>query len=175
MAAALRLMAEQEEPILAAVCALGPPLVHFPDNLSSDNLTGYYDTHMAGVHRHRLSRLHAAGIKAAVHLDGTVRGLLPKLVDVGFDAVEALTPAPAGDLEIEEIAQLTGSGATILWGGVPGIMFAPPYTWPDMEAHIRRLVEAWGGRPFVVGVADQVPPDGDIRFCRRIGDMLLHM
>jgi len=175
VAEALRLMAEQEEPILDAVCELGPPLVHFPDNLSSDNLTSYYDTHMAGVHRHRLSRLHAAGIRAAVHLDGTIRGLLPRLVAIGFDAVEALTPAPAGDMEIKEIEQMAGSDSVILWGGAPGIMFAPPYTWTDMETHIRRLVDGWGGRPFVVGVADQVPPDGDIRFCRRIGDMLQHM
>lgn len=35
---ALRIMEEQEAPILGAVCELAPPLVHFPDNLSSDNL-----------------------------------------------------------------------------------------------------------------------------------------
>ena len=172
VAEALRLMEEQEEPILDAVCDLRPPLVHFPDNLSSENLTNYYRGYMAETHGDRLSRLHAAGVKAAVHLDGTVRGLLSKLVDVGFDAVEALTPAPAGDLEIEEIQQMTESNTVILWGGIPGIMFASPYTWREMEAHVQRLLESWGKRPFVVGVADQVPPDGDISFCRRIAEML---
>ena len=29
-------MEDQEGPILDAVCELAPPLVHFPDNLSSD-------------------------------------------------------------------------------------------------------------------------------------------
>jgi hypothetical protein len=60
----------------------------------------------------------------------------------------------------------------ILWGGVPGVMFAPPYTWNQMEAHVRRLVDCWQGRPFVVGVADQVPPDGNIAFCRKIAQVL---
>ena len=35
-----------------------------------------------------------AGVRAAVHLDGEVRGLLPRLAEVGFDAVESITPAP---------------------------------------------------------------------------------
>ena len=58
---------------------------------------------MAGGHRRRIERLHAAGVKCAVHLDGTVKGLLPKLIGSGFDAIEALTPKPGGDLDVEEI------------------------------------------------------------------------
>ena len=171
----LRLMAEQEEPIIEAVCELKPPLVHFADNLSSNNLTSYYDCYMRAAHAERLERLHAAGVKAAVHLDGTVRGLLSKLVEVGFDAVEALTPLPAGDLSLDEIQRVAGSDKVILWGGVPGAMFAGPYRWSDMEEHVQKLLDCWGERPFVVGVADQVPPDGDISFCPRIAEILEHV
>jgi len=172
VAEALRLMEEQEEPVIEAVCKLAPPLVHFPDNLSSDSSTSLYDDYMAAGHRRRIERLHAAGVRCAVHLDGRVKGLLPKLVRSGFDAVEALTPKPAGDLEIEEIRDLAGSETLILWGGVPGIMFAPPYTWPQMESYVRRLMECWKDRPFIMGVADQVPPDGDIEFCRKIARVI---
>jgi hypothetical protein len=168
----LALMEEQESPILDAVCAAAPPLVHFADNLSSDNLAGLYDRHLAPVHRRRLARLHAAGVKAAVHLDGQVRGLLPKLAAVGFDAVEALTPQPAGDVAVEDLRALAASDHVILWGGVPGVMFAPPFTWADMESHVRQLLSAWRGTRFVVGVADQVPPDGDITYCPRITDLI---
>jgi len=172
VAAALRLMEEQEAPILDALCQVRPRLVHFPDNLSSDNLAGYYNKYMAGAHTRRISRLHEAGIRAAVHLDGAVRGLLPKLVHAGFDAIEALTPYPGGDLTSQEIAHLAGSDIVILWGGIPGILFAPPFTWEDMSAHLRRLLSDWQGRPFVLGVADQVPPNGNIDFCKRIADSL---
>ena len=169
---ALNLMEQQEAPVLDAVCRRCPPLVHFPDNLSSDNLTGYYDEHMRERHLARLDRLHAVGIRAAIHLDGTVRGLLPKLADAGFDAVEALTPKPAGDLSVEEIDELVAGRDTILWGGVPGAMFAGSYRSPAMEEHVRHVLQTWGHRRFVLGVADQVPPDGDIELCRGIADIV---
>ena len=170
--AALRLMGEQEEPILDAVCRESPSLVHFADNLSSDTLTGLYDEYLAPVHAYRLDRLHAVGTRCAVHMDGIVRGLLPKLAEVGFDAVEALTPKPAGDLDVADMPEVAGSEKLVLWGGVPGIMFSAPYTWPDMEAHVRHVLAAWGDRPFILGVADQVPPDGDISFCQRIAELV---
>jgi hypothetical protein len=166
------LIEAQQEPILDAVCRLAPPVVHFADNLSSDNFTSLYDDFMAPGHRHRLAKLHAAGVKAAVHLDGAIRGLLPKLAAVGFDAVEALTPKPVGDVGLDEMRAVAGSDRLILWGGVPGAMFAPPYTWADMQAHMEQLLKHWGNTPFIIGVADQVPPDGDITFCRKIAEML---
>jgi Uroporphyrinogen decarboxylase (URO-D) len=166
------MMEAQEAPILAAVSEVAPPLVHFADNLSSDNLAGYYDRFMAGPHRRRLEKLHAAGVACAVHLDGTVAGLLPKLAAVGFDAIEALTPFPAGDLRVEEMRAAAGNDAVVLWGGVPGVMFSPPFTWQDMEGHVRRLLDAWRGERFIVGVADQVPPDGNIDYCRRIAELI---
>ncbi len=174
VARAMALLEAQEAPVLEAVCEAAPPLVHFPDNLSSDNLTGFYDEYLAPTHRRRLSKLHAAGVKAAVHLDGTVAGLLPKLVASGFDAVEALTPQPAGDLDVAAMRALAGNEQVILWGGVPGVMFAPPYTWDDMRRHVERVLEIWQGQRFVLGVADQVPPDGDIAFVNRIAEMLHH-
>jgi len=169
---ALDMIEAEQQVILDAVCELAPPLVHFPDNLSSDNLTSYYDDHMRDRHRRRIKQLHSAGTKCAVHLDGTTRGLLPKLVESGFDAIEALTPAPAGDLTAAEMQDCAGSDSVILWGGAPGVLFSAPYKWDDMEAHVQGVLETWKGRPFVLGVADQVPPDGDISFCRKIADML---
>jgi hypothetical protein len=165
-------MTAQEDPIIDAVCAARPPLLHFADNLSSDNVGSLYDEWLAPMHRRWLAKLHAAGVATTVHLDGTVRGLLPKLTALGFNAIEALTPQPVGDVGLEEMRAVAGNDRVILWGGVPGAMFAPPYTWADMEAHIQRLLDAWSGTPFIIGVADQVPPDGDITFCRKIADMI---
>ncbi len=44
---AFQLMDEQEAPILDAVRRLAPPLVHFADNLSSENMAGLYDRYLA--------------------------------------------------------------------------------------------------------------------------------
>ena len=112
------------------------------------------------------------GVSCAVHLDGTLKGLLPRLAANGFDAIEALTPQPAGDLDVEVLRACANNQRVILWGGIPGVMFAPPYAWSDMQAHVRRVLRAWRGTPFILGVADQVPPDGNIDFCRRIAEMI---
>jgi hypothetical protein len=130
---------------------------------------------MGPAHRRRIERLHAAGIRCAVHLDGTVRGLLPKLAAAGFDAIEAVTPQPAGDLDVGEMRAVAADDRIILWGGVPGVMFAPPFTWRDMEVHVAHVLESWRGQRCILGVADQVPPDGDIAFCRKIAEMVGEM
>jgi len=168
----LALLEAGERPLVDSLCADPPPLVHFPDNLTSDTFTPLFGPFMDGPYRRRLARLHAAGIAAAVHLDGRVRGLLPLLAATGIDAIEAVTPEPAGDASPADMRTLAANAHVILWGGVPGVMFAPPFTWRDMERHIGALLDAWQGSRFVVGVADQVPPDGDISLCSRISDML---
>jgi hypothetical protein len=117
--------------------------------------------------------LHAAGQFAVVHLDGTVRGLLPALAACGFDGIEAITPVPVGDVAIEELRNLTGHERTILWGGLPGAMFCSPWTATDIQAQTRRWLNALGndGR-LIVGSADQVPPDGEIELCRVVVDTI---
>ena len=37
---------------------------------------------------------------------------------------------------------------------------------------MRQLIDCWQGRPFIVSVADQIPPDGNIDFCRKIAEMV---
>jgi len=71
-----------------------------------------------------------------------------------------------------EMRAIAEGDTAILWGGVPGIMFAPPYSWEQMQSHVLQLMDCWGQRPFIVGVADQVPPDGDIQFCRKISQLI---
>lgn len=171
---ALRLMTAQEQPVLEAVAELKPPLVHFPDNLSSDSLTSFFGAHMAGRYRQRLDFLHAAGVRCAVHLDGMVRGLLPRLAAVGFDVVEALTPKPSGDVAVTDMRALSANDRVILWGGVPGAMFVPPFTWDDVQQHVQTLLASWASGPFILGVGDQVPPDGNLDFVRKISDLIRH-
>ena len=169
---ALALMMAQEQPVLEAVAELKLPLLIFPDNLSSDNLTTFFDEHMAARYRQQLDFLHAAGVRCAVHLDGRVRGLLHRLAAVGFDVVEALTPKPAGDVAVADMRALAANNRVILWGGVPGPMFAPPFTWNDVQQHVETLLAAWADTPFILGVGDQVPPDGDLDFVRKIADLI---
>ena len=88
--------------------------------------------------------------------------MLQKLCSLGIDAVEAVTPLPVGDMSVAAMRDAAAASRTVLWGGVPGAMFAQPYDSVAMERHIYEVLEAWSSTPFILGVADQVPPDGDI-------------
>ena len=128
---------------------------------------------MREYYERRLKQVHDAGKYAVTHLDGAVRGLLPKLAEVGFDGVEAITTGPVGDVEIEELRELCGEHDIIIWGGVPGAMFSPPWTAEQIRDNtIRLLDELAPDNRLIVGSADQVPPDGDIGFCRLIADTI---
>lgn len=168
----LTLFKQQEKPIIEAVCETAPPLVHFADNVTSDFYTYFFDKYMADFYQKRLDILHSAGVSCAVHLDGTVRGMLPKLASFGFDAIKALTPVPGGYVPFEKMRELAGNDNVILWGAVPGTMFCEPYTWKDMEKHVEKVLSAWKRQRFVLGVADQVPANGDIEICRKISEMI---
>ncbi len=155
--------------LLASPCEL----VHFCDNLDSSASTPYFDSLMREYYEKRLSQVHRAGKYAVVHLDGRVRGLLPRLGACGFDGVESITPQPVGDAAMEELRSLAGGEATVLWGGVPGAMFCPPWTADDVRRHLHRLLDCLGrdGR-LIVGSADQIPPNGNLDYCRMIADII---
>jgi hypothetical protein len=148
-------------------------LVHFCDNLDSSASTPFFEDLMREYYQRRLAQLHAAGKHAVVHLDGRVWGLLPLLASSGFDGVEAITPAPVGDVEIEDLRGVAANQETVLWGGIPGAMFCAPWTREQVRAHTRRLLQCLGGKNrLVVGSADQVPPDGNLDYCRTIAEVI---
>jgi hypothetical protein len=157
------------EALVASPCQL----VHFCDNLDSSASTPFFDRWMREYYEKRVAQLHRAGKFAVVHLDGRVRGLLPRLAGCGFDAVESITPAPVGDVKIEELRAVAGNGSTIIWGGVPGAMFCTPWGANDVRRQTKQLLQSLGadGR-LIVGSADQIPPNGDTSFCRLIADIV---
>lgn len=164
-------MDEQMELVLEEVCKAEPLLIHFAENMSSDNFGGYFEPYLKSRYKHCIEKLTAAGIKTAIHLDGKIEPLLARFAETGFDAVEALTPSPFGDVSVAEMRKSCGSDKLTLWGGVPGAMFSG-HSWEELENHVKHLLECWRGTPHVVGVADQVPPNGNIDYCRRITEMI---
>lgn len=65
-----------------------------------------------------------------------------------------------------------GKAVMMISSELPGILFAPPYTWEVVEAHLEKVHQAWQGTPFVLGVADQIPPDDDAGYCTRIAEIV---
>jgi hypothetical protein len=149
-------------------------LIHFADNLTGLTFAGWWDKYLAEYYTRRVSELHAAGKYCASHLDGTLSGMIGRMARTGLDAIESITPAPVGDMALEEVDRELEGFDTIMWGGVPGAMFAKPFTWPQVKAQVDTMLKLHQkGRRIIIASADQVPPDGDIGLVRQIGEYLL--
>ena len=144
-----------------------------PENLSSEMIgTAYYREHLRPYEARWISRIRAAGKLSFIHMDGTLRGLLTDVAGTGFDVLEALTPAPSGDMTMADIAS-TLPARTIAWGGLPGVMFTPLVSESAFERHVRETLEVMTERPrCVLGVADQVPPDGTWERVRKVAALV---
>jgi uroporphyrinogen-III decarboxylase len=107
-----------------------------------------------------------------LHNDGTLRGTLEKLAGAGVDCVDSVVPMPVGDVAVADLRGLAGDDILLL-GGLPGAMFAPPFTAQDIETHVREIIRHHkdSGR-FMFGVADQVPPNGDLALVRLVADLV---
>jgi len=147
----------------AAAVAVGCPAdaAMIPENLSSEVVgKRFYAAWVEPWERRWVERIRQAGKTSFIHMDGSLRGLIREVAATGFDVLEALTPAPVGDLGIEEWASWAGRAGTVLWGGVPGSYFTAVVSDREFDRHVRAVLEVMRGEPrYVLGVADQVPPD----------------
>lgn len=161
---------------IAAQIALDGPaeVLMIPENLSSEMVgPDLFKLYMSGYQTEWTTRIREAGKYSFIHIDGTLSGLLKQEASVGFTVLEALTPYPVGDVKFEDIEALAGDSTSILWGGVPGSYFTDCVDDEEFERHIRYLLSIMVKKPrFVLGVADQVPPDGLERRVRRVAELV---
>lgn len=148
------------------------PYVMINENLSAETMGGYFDEFIGPYLSRRMEGLHAHGKKALLHNDGTLRGTLDKLGATGVDCVDSVVPKPVGDVAVADLRSLAGNEILLL-GGLPGAMFAPPFTARDMERHVREILRRHKeSGTFMLGVADQVPPNGDIQLVKLVADLI---
>ncbi|MFA5292309.1 MAG: hypothetical protein WC496_04655 [Phycisphaerae bacterium] len=160
----------------AAEIALASPaeVLMIPENLSSEVVgPKFFDSFMKDYHTHWTSRIKAAVKYSYIHLDGTLKGLLRQVCQAGFSVIEAMTPAPVGDLAIGDWAKYAQGTNAILWGGVPGIYFTEHVGDDEFDRHVIEVINVMKQESrYVLGVADQVPPDGLERRVIRVGELV---
>lgn len=148
---------------LAAEITVDSPAecIMIPENLSSEVVgASFYKRYLRPYESKWIKRIKQAGKYSFIHMDGTLRGLLKHVAETGFDVIEAATPFPSGDMTMEEIAAAI-TGDTIIWGGLPGIVFTPNFGEEEFVSHVKSILQVMRRKPgYVLGVADQVPPDG---------------
>jgi len=169
----VQIMSEADDPIYEAICESPAPGVYFGENITSEVITpSLFKKYHSPYYKRRAEQLHAAKKFIFVHIDGTLRGVLPLIEETGVDCAQSVTPAPVGDVPVEKLREMAGPDI-ILWGGLPGVYFSHQYpekTLCNMAMDV--IKNHLEGHKFIMGVADQVPPDGDIKRVKTITDMV---
>jgi hypothetical protein len=133
-------------------------VVILPENLASQVVgERYFRRYNMPYYARIVRRLHAAGKKVAIHIDGGLRPCLGLLSECGFDIADAVTPAPFGDVPVEDVRREAGPDI-VIWGGLPGGLFSRNYSDEYFESYVVNVLRHADAK-FVLGVADQVPPD----------------
>lgn len=148
---------QAQMPVFDILAGSGAQLIEWPENLSSDVTGNLFDRYNVPYYKQVNEILHKAGKYISIHIDGRLKPCLGKLYDAGFDIAEAVTPAPLGDVELEDLRKVAGD-EIVIWGGLPGGLFSPSVTDEEFEAYVRRIL-ALNDPKMILGVADQVPPD----------------
>ena len=160
----------------AAGIAVDSPaeVLMIPENLSSEMVgPDLFKLYMYDYQKEWTTKIKKAGKYSFIHIDGTLSGLLAHEAAVGFTVLEALTPYPVGDLKFEDLQSLIGDSKSILWGGIPGSYFTDCVSEEEFERHVKYLLGIMTREPrFVLGVADQVPPDGLEKRVKRVSQIV---
>lgn len=165
----------EEKADQAAEIALNSPAecLMIPENLSSEVVgKKFFHDYMEAYQTKWVEKIAEKDKFSFVHMDGTLKGLISEIGSVGFTVMEALTPQPVGDLELREIRQRVPD-ESIVWGGIPGSYFTPLVRQAEFERFVKEVIQIMRQQPrYVLGVADQVPPDGLEDRVRRVGQLV---
>jgi len=169
----IQIMSEADDPIYDAIYKSPAPGVYFGENLTSEVISPkIFEKYHVPYYKRRSEQLHVAKKYIFVHIDGALRGLLPLMWKTGVDCAQSVTPAPAGDVPVDKLREVAGPNI-ILWGGLPGIYFSHLYSEKNLREMAMDVIKYHlDGHKFIMGVADQVPPDGDIKRVKMITNLV---
>ncbi len=145
-------------------------IVNFGENIDS-NLSPphYFEKYLIPYYEKRVNQLHRAEKYCHIHIDGSLRDLLPYFEQLPFDGLEALTPKPQGDVSMEEIKDAIGK--KILLDGIPSILFLPEYSENYLIEYTQNVLELFSPN-LILGVSDELSPNGDIRKIEKISEIV---
>ena len=171
----VRAASRADDALYDILCNCPTPMLNLGENIDAAlNPPPMWREHLLPYYVRRIDQLHEAGKVVHMHVDGTMRGLLPHLRACPWDGLEAATPEPQGDVSLTEIKQVVGEDRVLL-DGIPALTFLPDlYPVEELVDCVRRIVQLFYPR-LVLGVSDELPPDADIERVRLVGRLVRDM
>lgn len=152
------------------ICKCPVRFVNFGENIDAHmDPPPIWLNYLLPYYQKRTDQLKQAGKFVHIHIDGSMKPLLPYLQDCSWDGIEAATPTPQGDVTLDEIKE--GLGKLVLLDGVPAIYFLSHYSEARIRECVEKIVRLFYPR-LVLGVSDELPPDSDIERVRMVGEMI---
>jgi uroporphyrinogen-III decarboxylase len=135
-------------------------IINFGENIDA-NLSPppQFEKYLIPYYNKRVRQLHQAGKYCHIHMDGSLKDLLPYFADLPFDGLEALTAKPQGDVTLKEIKEAIGN--KILLDGIPSILFLPEYSNNYVRQYTKKVLEIFSPH-LILGVSDELSPNGHI-------------
>ena len=157
--------------ILSIMCKSPADVVWWGANFD-DMITypPYFEREIQPWIRKVSSTLEQHGKLLMCHTDGENEGLMDLIRDSGMHIAESICPAPMTKVSLAEYYQRWGQKLT-LFGGVPSTVVLDETSDADFEAYMDELFRAVApGTRYLVGIADQVPPNAIFSRLQRIGE-----
>ena len=135
-------------------------ILNFGENIDANLISpSIFEEYLIPYYKKRVDQIHQKSKFCHIHMDGSLKSLLPLINKSGFDGIEAATPLPQGDVTLGELKDALGD--TILLDGIPAILFLPQYSYKDLETFTINILEMFSPN-LILGVSDEVPPATDI-------------
>ena len=159
-----------DDAMYAVLCQSPTPILNFGENIDHymDPPT-IWRKYLAPYYHKRNAQLKAAGKFTHIHVDGAMQRLIGDIRESPFDGIEACTPLPQGDVSIAEIKAALGD--KVLLDGIPAVYFLSTFDFADIRACVQELVDRFYPH-LILGISDEIPPDGDIERVRRVGELV---
>ena len=148
--------------LIDLLCESPAEIIMMGDNFSSDiQPPHFFEQWSKPYYSEAIQRLHQAGKRVAVHIDGQLHGALTMIRDAGADCGDAITPTPMGDLSPAQCRAEAG-GDFILSGGVSPDLWLPQSPIEVFEAKVLEWLALKEESPRLIAAAgDQVPPGAE--------------
>ncbi|HME54526.1 MAG TPA: uroporphyrinogen decarboxylase family protein [Candidatus Lokiarchaeia archaeon] len=156
----MKFMAEWDDAMYDVIVDSPVKLLNFGENIDANLVPPkYFNAYCIPYYNRRIKQLHDAGKFTFIHMDGSMKDLLPFIQEMDFDGIEAATPEPQGDVTVDEIKEALGD--KVLVDGIPATLFLPHYSESMLEDTVTRLIDLFGSR-LILGVSDELAPNCQI-------------
>ncbi|MFW9938629.1 MAG: uroporphyrinogen decarboxylase family protein [Candidatus Thorarchaeota archaeon] len=157
----IKFIEDFDDKMFNTLCQSPIKILNFGENIDA-NLAPpkYFEKYLIPHYERRVKQLQRVGKFCHIHMDGSIKDLLPYLERLPFDGLEALTAKPQGDITLKELQESIGN--KILLDGIPAILFLPQYSYKYVKDYTHNVLEMFSPN-LILGISDELPPNSDFK------------